>query len=125
MTHAPASQQPVVESALHPGLQGMKYSGDSRDIALRLLRRDGDVSIEVSDAGIGIPEQEHERIFEKYYRVQSAETARIPGAGLGLTLVRHAVAAHGGRLLVSSALGRGSTFSMCELPLMPVLGRST
>jgi len=90
----------------------MKYSGDSRDIALRLLRRDGDVSIEVSDAGIGIPEQEHERIFEKYYRVQSAETARIPGAGLGLTLVRHAVAAHGGRLLVSSALGRGSTFSM-------------
>ena len=90
----------------------MKYSGESRDIALRLLRRDGDASIEVSDSGIGIHEQEQERIFEKYYRVQSAETARIPGAGLGLTLVRHAVAAHGGRLLVSSALGRGSTFSM-------------
>jgi len=90
----------------------MKYSGESRDIALRLLRRDGDASIEVSDGGIGIHEQEQERIFEKYYRVQSAETARIPGAGLGLTLVRHAVAAHGGRLLVSSALGRGSTFSM-------------
>jgi len=90
----------------------MKYSGESRDIALRLLRRDGDVSIEVSDSGIGISEHDHERIFEKYYRVQSAETARIPGAGLGLTLVRHAVAAHGGRLLVSSALGRGSTFSM-------------
>jgi signal transduction histidine kinase len=90
----------------------MKYSGESRDIALRLLRRDGDASIEVSDGGIGIPEHEQERIFEKYYRVQSAETARIPGAGLGLTLVRHAVAAHGGRLLVSSALGRGSTFTM-------------
>jgi hypothetical protein len=90
----------------------MKYSGDSRDIALRLLRRDGDALIEVSDRGIGIHEQDHERIFEKYFRVQSAETARIPGAGLGLTLVRHAVSAHGGQLLVSSALGQGSTFSM-------------
>jgi signal transduction histidine kinase len=90
----------------------MKYSGDSREIALRLLRHDDAAAIEVVDGGIGIDAQHHERIFEKYYRVQSAETDRIPGAGLGLTLAQHAVAAHGGRLQVASVPGSGSTFTM-------------
>jgi signal transduction histidine kinase len=95
----------------------MKYSGDSRTIELRLRRHGGDAAIEVVDGGIGIDEQHQHRIFEKYYRVQSPDTDRIPGAGLGLTLALHAVTAHGGRLLVQSVLGRGSTFTM-RLPFV-------
>jgi two-component system phosphate regulon sensor histidine kinase PhoR len=95
----------------------MKYSGESRQIDLRLRRDSDEAVIDVTDRGLGIAEENRHRIFEKFYRVRSAETDRVPGAGLGLTLAMHAIKAHGGRLLVSSTLGMGSTFSI-RLPLM-------
>jgi signal transduction histidine kinase len=94
----------------------MKYSGDSREIELRLRRVRGMASIEVTDHGIGIPADEQERIFDKFYRVSTRENQLLPGTGLGLTLVRHVVDAHGGVVKVESAPGRGSTFSI-HLPL--------
>jgi signal transduction histidine kinase len=94
----------------------MKYSGDSRDIGLRLRRVDGRACIEVSDQGIGIPPEEHKRIFEKFYRVPTRENQLIPGTGLGLTLVEHIAKAHGGEVKLESQSGQGSTFSI-ELPL--------
>ena len=90
----------------------MKYSGDSRQIELHLRRLDEEAVIEVIDRGIGIRKEDQPRIFEKFYRVRSTETDRVPGAGLGLTLAMHAVKAHGGCLEVSSEVGRGSTFSV-------------
>jgi len=94
----------------------MKYSGESRQIDLRVQRRAGHAVIEVSDQGIGIDPAQQKRIFEKFYRVPSEENERIPGTGLGLALVFHIAKAHGGHLEVQSVLGKGSTFSI-HLPL--------
>jgi two-component system sensor histidine kinase SenX3 len=94
----------------------MKYSGDARTITLGLDVSDREATITVTDQGIGIPPDEHERIFERFYRVASRDEASQPGAGLGLTIVRHAVLAHGGRIVVHSAPGKGSAFAI-HLPL--------
>ncbi len=94
----------------------MKYSGRSTHIEMRIGTRNDEAFVDVVDHGIGIPAHDQSRIFERFHRVQSAETAGIAGAGLGLALARHAVEAHRGRIAVVSDLGRGSTFSVC-LPL--------
>jgi two-component system phosphate regulon sensor histidine kinase PhoR len=111
-----ADPDAVEQAILNLLANAMKYSGSSRQIDLQLRRENREAVIDVTDHGLGIAEENQTRIFEKFYRVRSAETDRVPGAGLGLTLVMHAVRAHGGRLLVSSALGMGSTFSI-RLPL--------
>jgi signal transduction histidine kinase len=94
----------------------MKYSGESRQIDLRVQKRAGHAVIEVTDQGIGIDPAQQKRIFEKFYRVPSEENERISGTGLGLALVFHIVKAHDGYVELRSVLGKGSTFSI-HLPL--------
>lgn len=94
----------------------MKYSGKQREIGLRLRAENGMALIQVSDRGIGIPEYEQSRIFEKFYRAPLAENREIAGTGLGLSLVAHIAQAHGGSVQVKSRPGEGSTFSIL-LPL--------
>jgi signal transduction histidine kinase len=94
----------------------MKYSGESREIDLRLRRQDQQAVIEVTDRGVGITTGHVKRIFEKFYRVPTPENQRIPGTGLGLTLVEHVAKAHGGFVEVASTPGKGSTFAI-HLPL--------
>ena len=94
----------------------MKFSGDGRDIELRLTREQDHGVISVRDHGVGIPPHEQSRIFEKFYRVQTPDNQRIPGTGLGLTLVDHIAKAHDGCVRVDSEPGRGSTFSI-HVPL--------
>jgi signal transduction histidine kinase len=76
----------------------------------------GEVSIEVADEGIGIAPREHERIFEKFYRIGRSETQGRRGSGVGLALVKHIVEAHGGRVTVDSRPGEGSRFTI-HLPV--------
>jgi signal transduction histidine kinase len=94
----------------------MKYSGDSRRIALRLDGENGHARIHVVDQGIGIAVEDQERIFESFYRAPTAENQRIPGTGLGLTIVAHIAKAHGGGVKVASRVGGGSAFTIL-LPL--------
>jgi signal transduction histidine kinase len=69
----------------------------------------------VADHGPGIPAAEHERIFERFYRRGSELRRETQGIGIGLSIVKHIMTAHGGRVLVDSAPGRGSRFTL-ELP---------
>jgi len=74
------------------------------------------VNLSVSDHGPGIPPEEHEKIFERFYRRGSELRRETQGVGIGLSIVKHIVEAHGGRVLVRSAVGEGSRF-VIELPL--------
>jgi signal transduction histidine kinase len=112
MPPARVDRDAIEQAILNLLANAMKYSGESRSIELRLRSADGAAVIEVGDHGIGIDPAEHARIFERFYRVPGPETDRIPGTGLGLTLVQHIAQAHDGRVTVRSAPGEGSTFSL-------------
>ncbi len=72
----------------------------------------GAVEVRVADQGIGIPERDLERIFERFYRVNPARSRVTGGTGLGLAIVKHVTAAHGGMVTVTSKEGAGSTFTL-------------
>jgi PAS domain S-box-containing protein len=90
----------------------IKYSPQGGPITVQLGTSADQVQICVSDEGIGIPEAEQERIFERFYRVQNEHTSQVRGVGLGLAICRWIVGAHGGQITVDSAMGRGSTFCL-------------
>jgi signal transduction histidine kinase len=94
----------------------LKYSGDGREIEVRLRRRGGWAVLSVRDWGVGIPRDEQEKIFDRFHRVSTGLVHDVKGSGLGLAIVRHVVEAHGGRVEVESRSGQGSTFSIL-LPL--------
>jgi signal transduction histidine kinase len=70
----------------------------------------------VRDTGVGIPEQDRQRVFDRFYRVDKARSRALGGAGLGLSIVRWIVEVHGGKIHIDSVPGRGSTFTV-DLPL--------
>jgi signal transduction histidine kinase len=111
-----ADADAIEQAILNLLTNAMKYSGDAREIELKLRRKESQAIIQVTDRGMGIPAAEQARIFEKFYRVPSGENQRVPGTGLGLTLVEHIATTHGGHVEVESEPGKGSTFSVC-LPL--------
>jgi len=89
-----------------------KYSEKESQINVRVLRNDGFLCIEVEDHGVGIPKKDQARIFEKFYRVQRDAGKRIPGSGIGLTLIKEIAEAHNGRVELKSDTGAGSTFRL-------------
>lgn len=94
----------------------IKYSGERKTLRVAAAIRDGRLALAVEDEGVGIPPEEHARIFEKFYRVERSETSGSRGSGVGLALVRHVALAHGGSVSVESQPGRGSRFTL-RLPL--------
>jgi signal transduction histidine kinase len=94
----------------------MKFSPETKDVSVRVFRRGDEAVLQVADRGIGISRQDTGRIFERFYRSQNAAGPDAGGSGLGLTIVKHIVEAHGGRITVESEPGRGSVFSVF-LPL--------
>jgi PAS domain S-box-containing protein len=94
----------------------IKYSPNGGKVTLQADVKPAEIVIKVSDEGIGIPMDEQERIFERFYRVESPETRAVPGTGLGLYLTRAIIQAHGGRCWVESTPNEGSAFYMV-LPL--------
>lgn len=91
----------------------IKYVDDGRGrVRVIAYRAEGAVSIEVSDNGIGIPQADLERIFERFYRVDRARSRELGGTGLGLSIVKHIMIAHKGTVEVRSRTNSGSTFTV-------------
>jgi signal transduction histidine kinase len=93
----------------------IKFSPDGSTVTIRVAAEDGMVVLEVADSGIGIPETERSRLFERFFRASTAVSRQIPGTGLGLYIAQAIVAAHGGQIAVESEVGQGTTFRI-ELP---------
>jgi signal transduction histidine kinase len=89
-----------------------KYSGEEREIKVRVAQKEGFITIAVTDYGVGIPVQEQEKIFEKFYRVSTGLVHDVKGSGLGLSIVKHIVEAHQGKVSVKSRQGDGTTFTI-------------
>lgn len=104
----------LVENAISYSDPGARVAVTVRDVD-----EDGDrwVDIAVTDNGIGIGEEDQERIFERFYRVDYARSRENGGTGLGLSIVKHVAVAHGGGIRLWSRPGRGSTFTM-RLPAL-------
>jgi len=90
----------------------VKYSPQNKTIWAKAAYENGRVALSVSDKGLGIAPHERKKIFKKFARAASAEAAGAKGTGLGLTMVEHIVAAHGGQMHVESEPGAGSTFTI-------------
>ncbi len=97
----------VLQNLLDNALQ---YTPPGGRIDVRAYSNGHEIIFTVSDTGIGIPESDLERIFERFYRVDAARSREAGGTGLGLSISRHIVEAHGGRIWVESAVGQGSRF---------------
>jgi two-component system sensor histidine kinase SenX3 len=88
------------------------YSGEQSTVLVSARAQDGNVEISVVDQGIGIPPEEMDRIFERFYRIDPARHRSTGGTGLGLSIVKHVAATHGGDVRVWSVEGQGSTFTL-------------
>jgi two-component system sensor histidine kinase SenX3 len=94
----------------------VKYSEPAGSVQIRVRAADGFVEIMVADQGVGIPQRDLGRVFERFYRVDRARSRETGGTGLGLSIVRHVASNHRGEVVVSSVEGEGSTFTF-RLPL--------
>jgi signal transduction histidine kinase len=94
----------------------VKYSGGSKEIGVKLAEQGEMVTISVIDHGVGIAGEEREKVFEKFYRVGNCLVHDVKGSGLGLSIVKHIVEAHHGRVTVESEPGHGSAFTV-HLPV--------
>ncbi|WP_437582441.1 sensor histidine kinase [Paramicrobacterium sp. CJ85] len=101
--------QNLVSNAIH-------YSPEGSRVGVGIRRHDDIVEISVADQGVGIPKEDHDRVFERFYRVDGARSRNTGGTGLGLAIVKHTAQNHGGEVTVWSQPGHGSTFTM-RLPI--------
>ena len=95
---------------------GIKYTQPGGSVEISLRRDEKFAILQVSDTGIGIPKEDQEKVFRRFYRTAAARAQGESGAGLGLAIARSIVEAHGGRIEVQSAVGKGSLFTIF-LPL--------
>jgi signal transduction histidine kinase len=105
-------REAMARSLLNLVNNALKYSQEEKFLGVSLYRDNGAVKLEVADRGIGIPRAEQAKIFEKFYRAGDPLVHNTKGSGLGLSLVRHIVQAHGGQVLVESTPGKGSKFTI-------------
>ena len=96
----------------------VKYNVPGGSVTMEVAETDRDVILLVRDTGIGIPEADQSRVFERFYRVDKSHSRAIGGTGLGLSIVKHAVACHGGTIRLESQPGKGTSITV-TLPKEP------
>jgi two-component system phosphate regulon sensor histidine kinase PhoR len=107
------ADEPLLDQAVTNLLDNaIKYTPNGGRLSISAGVNGGRVELSVGDTGIGIPEQDLPRIFERFYRVDKARSREMGGTGLGLAIVKHIMLAHGGEARVESQLGSGSTFTL-------------
>lgn len=94
----------------------IRYNREGGIVGVSLIKKDSLARLVVSDTGIGIPEEEQNRIFERFYRVDKSHSKETGGTGLGLSIVKHAVQYHGGKIKLASTPGQGTEITV-EFPL--------
>jgi len=113
------AEEPLVMVGIEDGLErvfvnlvgnAIKYTPTGGLVRVRAWSEDDQIKVEVSDTGIGIPEEALPRIFEEFYRAKNAKAVEMEGTGLGLAIAKDVVEQHGGQISVESVLGKGSTF---------------
>jgi signal transduction histidine kinase len=106
----------ISQSILNLLSNAVKYSEEEKHIKVKISKERNDALISVQDKGIGIPREELKRIFDKFYQVPAGISKEYSGSGLGLTITKQIIEAHGGSIEVESRKGQGCTFNI-RLPL--------
>ena len=96
----------------------VKYTPQGGAVTVSLAPEQGKLAIRVRDTGIGIPESDLGRVFERFYRVDKARSRQLGGTGLGLAIAKEITELHGGTISIRSTVGEGSEITIC-LPLLP------
>ena len=104
--NAPLLEQAIVNLMIN----AIKYSESDKTVHISAQQEENHVLLQVQDEGFGIDEKHLHRLFERFYRVDTARSRTLGGTGLGLSIVNHIVQAHQGEIRVESTLGSGSTF---------------
>jgi two-component system sensor histidine kinase SenX3 len=105
--------EPLLVVALHNLIaNAIQYSPKNSRVGIGVSSSEGIIEIAVTDQGVGIPEEELDRVFERFFRIDPARSRHTGGSGLGLSIVKHVVQNHGGDVRVWSQLGSGSTFTI-------------
>ena len=90
----------------------IKYSAENTQILILVQQSEDKIDIQVIDQGPGIPEQHIGKLFQRFYRVDTARSREMGGTGLGLAIVKHIAQSHGGQASVESIIGKGSIFTI-------------
>jgi signal transduction histidine kinase len=101
-------------------MNAIRFTPDGGTVGVRARRTGAAVAITVSDTGLGIPENEQQHLFERFFRASTARDAAIQGTGLGLSIVKSIVDAHGGTVRIDSTAGAGTTVTV----ILPLAGTS-
>ncbi len=105
-------RQTLYEVVYNLADNAIKYNHPGGSVSIETAAGQGRTLIRVKDTGIGIPEDQKERIFERFYRVDKSHSRATGGTGLGLSIVKHGIMAHHGQIEVDSALGKGTTMTV-------------
>jgi signal transduction histidine kinase len=107
-----ANQRDVAIAVRNVLDNAVRYTGDGGSIVVAVRKQGSEALVSIADTGEGIPTRDTERVFERFYRVDSARSRVTGGTGLGLSIVKHVAESHGGSVSLQSELGVGSTFTI-------------
>jgi two-component system phosphate regulon sensor histidine kinase PhoR len=115
ITHVKANKRMTEDLVYNLIDNAIKYNVENGNVLVSVKNEENNGLISVKDTGIGIPQEEQDRIFERFYRIDKSRSKKIEGSGLGLSIVKHIVEYHNGSITLESEVGKGTTITI-KLP---------